>query len=91
MTIEDILSLGWKDEYPDHKDKTKHFHFDEEECSYLMSFHVKGEDDGTHLVMLNYVDKEITVNTWENSETWFYGHLKKKEDLQNIMRYLSIG
>lgn len=90
MTIDDILSLGWKDRHPGNMGKTQTYRYDEEECHYLMSFHVKGENDGTHAIMINYVDKDVTVNEWETSETWFYGHLKAKEDLKNIMRYLSI-
>lgn len=90
MTVHDIISLGWKDRHPGQDDKTKTYRYDADGYHYIMSFHVKGDEDGTHQVMINYVDGAIDHNEWENSETWFYGHLTTQVDLKNVMQYLSI-
>lgn len=91
MTYEEIIELGWKDQHPNSKSPgIQTFYFAANGDRFIMSVSPIIPEYGTHQVIIHYVDKKVRVNEWENSECWFYGSLKTKEDLSNIMRYTNI-
>jgi len=87
MTYDQIISLGWVNRNPDSTNKvTFSFKFPSKQDSdyYIMSY-TFSYDEGFDLVYIKLVDSKTHVNIWENSETYFYGVIKKAEELDLVM------
>jgi len=93
MTNEEIIALGWKEMHPGSKgDNMKSFIYEAEGFDFhIMSVGFgMGEDTTFDVIMINCVPKDTTCNIWENSETHFYGDLKKKEELDLVMQFIGV-
>ena len=94
MTYEEVIALGWQDRHPNSKStSTRDFIF---EAGEGFDYHIMsigfgcGDDDTFDVVMINCVPEKTVCNVWENSETHFYGELKKKEELDLVMQFIGV-
>lgn len=93
MTYEEIYELGWLYEDVNRpcgavKKQNETFYINEDGERWIMATYL--DRYGNYNLTIKLVDEKVDHNEWENSDTYFYGRIKSKCDLDLIMQMVGI-